>query len=109
MITNNILTSAVIAAIISALFTVSINLYLNRKNFKNDYFKILTSYGLEEYHLVIYNRWGQKIFETNEPKKGWDGTFNGNPASSGSNFIWHCHFKRSGVVSEMKGYVVLIR
>ncbi|MCY1554618.1 hypothetical protein D9M68_912010 [compost metagenome] len=25
----------------------------------------------------IYNRWGQKIFETNDINKGWDGFFNG--------------------------------
>ncbi len=28
-------------------------------------------------HLVIYNRWGQKVFETNSLDQGWDGTFNG--------------------------------
>jgi gliding motility-associated-like protein len=27
----------------------------------------------------IYNRWGQKVFESNNPNLGWDGTFKGNP------------------------------
>lgn len=27
--------------------------------------------------LVIYNRWGQEVFKTNDLNVGWDGTFNG--------------------------------
>lgn len=29
--------------------------------------------------LTIYNRWGQKVFETSEMNKGWDGTLGGIP------------------------------
>ncbi|WP_158638441.1 gliding motility-associated C-terminal domain-containing protein [Panacibacter ginsenosidivorans] len=78
------------------------------KDGKNDYFKVLTHYTFDEYDLVVYNRWGQKVFETKDASKGWDGTFNGKLQSSGSDFIWYCKFKRSGVATEMKGYVVLI-
>ncbi|MFM9946217.1 MAG: PKD domain-containing protein [Bacteroidia bacterium] len=38
----------------------------------NDAFDI-DAEGLEEYHLVIYNRWGQKLFETDVDGKGDDG------------------------------------
>lgn len=76
---------------------------------RNDYFKVLTGYLFEEYKLVIYNRWGQVIFETADPKKGWDGTYNGRMQPSGDNFIWSCRFKRAGVISNMNGYVILIR
>lgn len=27
--------------------------------------------------LVVYNRWGKKLFETNNQSQGWDGTFGG--------------------------------
>ena len=39
--------------------------------------------GLKNYHLRIYNNWGQKIFETSRldangsPSEPWDGKFNG--------------------------------
>jgi len=33
--------------------------------------------GLVLYLLVIYNRWGEKIFESNDSAFGWDGTYNG--------------------------------
>jgi gliding motility-associated-like protein len=28
-------------------------------------------------HLLIYNRWGELIFESNEQSKGWDGSYKG--------------------------------
>lgn len=32
---------------------------------------------IEEMHFIIYDRWGEKIFETNDKNKGWDGTYKG--------------------------------
>jgi gliding motility-associated-like protein len=33
--------------------------------------------NITEMTFAIYNRWGQKIFETNDQSRGWDGTFKG--------------------------------
>jgi gliding motility-associated-like protein len=33
---------------------------------------------IESFTLQIYNRWGNKIFETDDINTGWDGTFKGN-------------------------------
>jgi gliding motility-associated-like protein len=30
-------------------------------------------------YFKIYNRWGQLVFESNDIKVGWDGTYNGVP------------------------------
>lgn len=35
-------------------------------------------HNLTDYTLVVYNRWGQLIFESNNIDTGWDGTFMGN-------------------------------
>lgn len=43
---------------------------------KNDFFKVIGN-NLEEVYLAVYNRWGELIFETNDPNAGWDGTFEG--------------------------------
>ncbi len=34
-------------------------------------------YGISQLKFTIWNRWGQKVFETNDQNKGWDGTFKG--------------------------------
>jgi gliding motility-associated-like protein len=33
--------------------------------------------GIDEMELIIYNRWGEKVFETSKQDLGWDGTFRG--------------------------------
>ncbi len=53
----------------------------------NDYFGLtlvdtLNTF-IEEYHLVIFNRWGEKVFETADLNRKWDGTFRGKPAPAG--------------------------
>jgi gliding motility-associated-like protein len=34
-------------------------------------------FGIAKMRFVIWNRWGQKVFESNSKQKGWDGKFNG--------------------------------
>ena len=36
-------------------------------------------FGILTMSWKIYNRWGQKVFETNDRTMGWDGTLNGKP------------------------------
>jgi gliding motility-associated-like protein len=43
---------------------------------QNDVLYILGS-GFTNMHLMIYNRYGEKVFETTDPNKGWDGTYKG--------------------------------
>src|SRR5690606_40839261 len=31
----------------------------------------------------IFNRWGQKVFETSDENQGWDGRYNGEPQPAG--------------------------
>jgi gliding motility-associated-like protein len=36
--------------------------------------------GVKEYRMEVYNRWGEKIFDSEiEKKLSWDGTFAGKP------------------------------
>jgi gliding motility-associated-like protein len=33
--------------------------------------------GVKEFHMMIFNRWGQLMFESKNETRGWDGYFNG--------------------------------
>jgi gliding motility-associated-like protein len=76
----------------------------------NDVFRIFGPNNLKEYHLSVYSRWGQKVFETFDQSKGWNGNFNGQLQSAQS-FVWLCDFKKHGNANKtiMKGMVTLIR
>lgn len=43
---------------------------------KNDVFLPLTR-GVVEFELLIFNRWGELLFESKDSQRGWDGTFQG--------------------------------
>jgi gliding motility-associated-like protein len=49
----------------------------------NDIFRIETLDVLLEYSMLIFNRWGQMIYESNEVTKGWDGKYKGKQLESG--------------------------
>ena len=48
----------------------------------------------DRYIFIIYNRWGEKIFETKDVNKGWDGRYNGKPVSEGA-YMYYIKFYTS--------------
>lgn len=43
--------------------------------------------GITEFRAIIYNRWGQKLYEWTDLDGGWDGTYNGSPVKQGTYFV----------------------
>lgn len=39
---------------------------------------------VDKSRMIVYNRWGQVLFENNNALEGWDGTINGQPAVEGT-------------------------
>ena len=39
--------------------------------------------SLKDFAFSIYDRWGIKVFETDNQLKGWDGKFNGKELNTG--------------------------
>lgn len=50
----------------------------------NDSFTIGGACEFTNFHLKIYNRWGDKVFESFDPDKEWDGTNHGSPVPTGT-------------------------
>ena len=63
----------------------------------------------ENYSLRIFNRWGEMIFETTDPKVGWDGTTNGRYAPEAVYVYLLQAVQADGSEILRKGSVTLIR
>ncbi len=64
---------------------------------------------LETLNFMVFNRWGQKVFETTDINKGWDGTFNGQDMNTDV-FVYRLEGKTyDGKGFSSKGNVTLIR
>lgn len=61
------------------------NVITSNNDLVNDIFLIQTQ-PLEEYHIVITNRWGSKVFETDQQMNHWDGKYNGDFVEEGVYF-----------------------
>lgn len=54
----------------------------------NDIYKAKEGYqSIIEFHASIYNRWGTKIYEWNDPAGGWDGTHKEKEVKQGVYFV----------------------
>lgn len=72
---------------------------------------LLNVYGTREttdFNLEIYNRWGQRLFQSTDKTKGWDGTYNGAEAPVG---VYAYTFKVTidGEIIQKSGSITLIR
>lgn len=66
-------------------------------------------YGVQTVNLRIFNRWGEKVFETNDMNVGWDGTFKGKPQETEAyGFVLNVTFT-DGTTFYKKGNVTLLR
>lgn len=75
----------------------------------NDVFKMIYPYALTDFRMIIYNRFGQKIFTSVDMNKGWDGNFSGKPQTRGV-YVWVISFKDiDGETKNLKGTVYLYR
>lgn len=54
----------------------------------NDIYKAKDGYqSIIEFHAYIFNRWGQKLYEWDDPAGGWDGKYKGKDVKQGAYFV----------------------
>lgn len=64
---------------------------------------------LESIEFAVYDRWGEKLFETNTKLKGWDGSYKNKNCEPGV-YVYYLHATCIGGVEYIhKGNVTLIR
>ncbi|MDA3615105.1 T9SS type B sorting domain-containing protein [Polluticaenibacter yanchengensis] len=76
---------------------------------KNDYFGPIGNLAdVRNYELLIYNRWGELVFQSKNPYIKWNGTHKGKPVPSGT-FTWYARYQFGAIEKTQKGTIVIIR
>lgn len=77
-------------------------------DYKNEVFHPY-HYGVAEYKLMIFSRWGEQIFTSDDVNIGWDGFADGKPAELGV-YMWRAIGKyTNGKTFDIKGSVTLLK
>ena len=64
-----------------------------------------------EWDFRVFNRWGEEVFRTSDPKEGWDGNFLGKPSQDGL-YTYKVHYvscEISDAMHNVTGHFSLLR
>jgi gliding motility-associated-like protein len=84
------------------------NVFTPNGDGNNDVFQV-HSESLVEFHAVIYNRWGKKLYEWDDAAGGWDGKIGGSDASPGVYYYIVTGTGKKDEAYEEKGSFYLMR
>jgi gliding motility-associated-like protein len=83
------------------------NAFSPNRDGHNDRLEIIHC-GIQNFELHVYNRWGQRVFSTNDPAKSWDGKSRGIPQPLGV-YAYYLNGLVNGQRVQRKGNVTLMR
>jgi gliding motility-associated-like protein len=79
----------------------------------NQEFKPIFSSGIDiyNYHLIIFNRWGEILFESYDPAYGWKGTYGDMGLVEDGVYLWQMVFRETttGNKKIVNGHVSLLK
>jgi gliding motility-associated-like protein len=103
--------TALLTVVVREQFKVDMpNAFTPNGDQSNDVFKPAFKGNIfDEYHLTIYSRWGEQVFETFNPGEGWDGRINELSASSDVYVYVFEYTMKNGEKDTIPGEVSLIR
>ena len=88
------------------------NVFTPNGDQQNDRFGLLPGFPtqfLESYHLRIYTRWGQPVYETNAPQDRWDGRWEGQKGTETVFYYLVDYRDICGQSHQQKGFLHLMR
>ncbi len=74
----------------------------------NEKFRPQSACEFLSYHLIIFNRWGIKVFETSDPQQAFDGTYRGQPVPQ-SSLVYQLTYTSARTQRSVQGIVNLLR
>lgn len=90
------------------------NAFTPNNDGRNEVFKPVIGCLFEQYRFTIWNRWGEIVFESNDPAEGWIGNHRaGAHYVDAGVYVWRLSYRgvlrSSQSVRELTGHVVVIR
>ncbi len=86
------------------------NVFTPNGDRQNDLFLPIQSFGVISYQLTIYNRWGQKVFNSEQLMLGWDGRTTAGDKVPNGTYFWVINYSdQENPESSLKGTVTLLR
>jgi gliding motility-associated-like protein len=75
---------------------------------KNDVWKV-QGRCIKEFELMIFDRWGEKVFDTTDKTNAWDGTYRGKSLDTDV-YVYILNITmRDGETKTLKGDITLLR
>lgn len=75
----------------------------------NDVYRVKSSRGIVEFRAIIFNRWGQRLYEWNDVNGSWDGTYGGRAVKDGTYFVLVTAKGSDGVTHKIRKDVNVVR
>jgi gliding motility-associated-like protein len=78
----------------------------------NTFFPVFTSgFDFYDYHMTVFNRWGEIVFETYNSQVGWDGHFGDGGLCDDGVYVWQIEFGETGSDKRQKhrGHVTVLK
>ena len=83
------------------------NVFTPNGNSLNDYFQVFVT-NWKAFDLNIYDRWGEKLFHSNDPAIQWDGTYKGEKCAEGV-YIYFLTVDGIHTTTHKKGTITILR
>jgi gliding motility-associated-like protein len=76
---------------------------------RNDLLKVYGTELVTTFHLQIFNRYGQLVFDSRDKNRGWDGRLNGQFVNNGAYIYNLTYQEQGGIEQQIAGSIVIIR
>lgn len=81
-------------------------------SFNESFQPVMTAgYDLGDYHLMIFNRWGETVYESRDASDGWDGSYGNRGLVDDGVYVWAIDFSEtmSDKRHKIQGHVTVLK
>lgn len=71
--------------------------------------EVFSAVGVKSGIMKIYNRWGELIFETDDPARGWNGDSGAGYYAPNEVYVWYLEYDTPLGRQKMRGHVTVLR